>query len=149
MSAQTIPFKKAGQFGLSNSLDHIESVRQFRDAAIADGWEIKPTYGAHEGQDSAASLTRDGYKMIILTRDKTSENRKWKYVASIDIWGPDGISIATPELYDFDAIKHGVTTCPVCGATGVKTVRVAFANRACEACAPELRKKLERPGWNN
>lgn len=145
---QTIPYKRAGHFGFSNSLDHLESVKQFRDAAVADGWDLKPTY-KNEDIDRASSLTKDGFKMSIISRDNTEKNYKYKFEAEISIWGPDGISIPTPELYDFELIRNGLTSCPVCGAKDVKTVRVAFANRACEVCAPALREKLETPGWNN
>lgn len=82
----------------------------------------------------------------ILSREA---NHKYKYEANISIWCPEGIAIAVPLVYDFETIKELVNRCGKCGAEGVKTKRVAFANRVCESCLPEARKQLEKPGWCN
>ena len=92
----------------------------------------------------AASLGREGFTAGAITRD--SERM---VEAGLHLWGPDRLAIDPPEVYDWDAIRAELRRCPECGETDVATVRVAFANRACEKCAPALRAKLETPGWCN
>lgn len=136
-----------GMFGFTNEDDHIESVRAFVAAAVADGWSIEPTYGS-EPVTSAARLQKAGYmgQALMRVKDKPS---KWKYEAQISLWGPDGLAIKPPCPYDWNAITAGTTRCSACGADGVKTVRYSFAGRCCESCLPKMREQHERPGWTN
>ena len=113
----------------------INKVKAFRDAAVADGWSIRPTYEGNEPVEFAATLDRDGYTMQIITRPQYAK-------ASIYIWGPDGLAIKTPAEYSWSEIAHGVEKCNYCGAYSVKTERVGFAGRACAKCAPVEKKKL-------
>lgn len=124
--------------GLTNDKTRLDAVRAFRDAAVADGWEISPTYRS-ESQDRVAHLVRDGFVMMIVTRDE--------YEASVSIWGPDGLHIKPPSVYDWQAIQDRVNTCNECGAKG-PTVRFSFAGRCCNTCLPGMREKYEKPGWN-
>lgn len=119
----------------------------WRDAAVADGWTITPTYG-REDVSRASTLARDGYKAMLLTREPIPGDR-WATTQeyTLNLWCPRGIDIRPPAVYDWAKIVAGTRTCSVCGATDVDTQRVAFANRACAACAPALRKKMETPGW--
>lgn len=112
---------------------------EFRKAAIADGWEIRPIYEGYEPVEKASKLYRDGFLMMIFTREKEVE---------ISVWGNDGLCIVVPEEYSFEKIKEGMTFCDNCKATGVKTVRYSFAGRCCNKCLPEMRKKHEYPGWD-
>lgn len=107
---------------------------QFRDAAVADGWSIEPTYG-HEPEAHAASLKRDGYHMMTVTRPESKNH-------SVHLWCPKGIAIKVPPAYDFEAIKAGTRVCAYCGATDADTVRVGFAGRACKTCQPKEEAKL-------
>ena len=134
-------------FGLTNSDDQLQAVREFRDAAVADGWRIDPTY-ANESVDRAARLTRDGYVMQVLTRDNREHKYRYTYDASVHIWGPDGLTIRTPEFYSFPEIEARAQTCSACGKTGVETTRYSFAGRCCLDCLPEMRRKHEYPGWS-
>ena len=126
----------------------LHRVIEFRDAATADGWSIEPTYLKHETVHRAASLKKDGFSMSILTQ-AMEPGRKWKYEASINIWGPDGLCIKAPKVYDWAAIQAGVQVCGYCGSEGVETQRVGFAGRSCDACLDSARKKDEYPGWCN
>ena len=136
----------AMDFGFTNEVGKYNAVVSFRDAAIADGWIAKPTYGDHEPMGTAASLTKDGFKMSCLSRTKAIG--KWKYEASVCIWGPDGLVIAgMPMEYNWDEIKMGLKRCNYCLRNGVETLRVGFAGRCCKECLPEKRKQLEFPGW--
>lgn len=119
--------------------------QQWRDAAVADGWAIEPTY-AHEPQEQAFRLRRDGYVIQGLARPAHPE---WGMPApSIYIWGPDGLAIEPPLVYDSAAILRGVETCSKCHAHPVETERVGFAGRYCAPCATIVRPQIERPGWN-
>lgn len=139
-----IPYKPV-EFGFSTSADHLLSVEQFRDAAVADGWSIAPTYPSHEPAEQAATLNRDGFIMMVLARPKSGGNTgNWTCSASVHIWGPDGMAIPPPPLYDWAKISAGVTTCGYCGAHPVKTERVGFAGRACPTCRPIEGAKLPR-----
>ncbi len=135
-------------FGFTNDQGRLDAARAFRDAAAADGWSIAPTYGASESVERAASLERDGFKMMVMART-SGEGAKWRYEAKISIWGPDGLAIKPPNEYDFSAIAASLRRCNYCPATDVDTQRVGFAGRCCEACLPEQRKRVEYPGWTD
>lgn len=62
-----------------------------------------------------------------------------------------GLNIAEDTPTTLNDLREAYTTCPVCGRNvgGANIVRVAFANRCCVDCAPELRQQLETPGWYN
>jgi hypothetical protein len=143
-----IPFHQADMFGFTRDATMHTAALQWRDDAVRDAWSIEPTYGDSESVDRAWRLSRDGFSVQGISR-LYEPGRKWAAEASIHIWGPDGLAIKTPSLYDFAEIEAGLTTCEACGAKGVKTQRVAFANRCCTACVPAQRKELERHGWTN
>ena len=88
---------------MTHQIDNIEELNrtvEFRNAAVADGWIIKPTYEGHEPMESAATLNKDGYTMSILARDNSKQfsNAKRKYECSVSLWGPDGLHIDTPAF---------------------------------------------------
>lgn len=118
---------------------------EWRDAAVADGWSIEPTY-PHESVETAWRLLRDGFQVQGLTRPESDKSMP---VATIHIWGPDGLAIKVPPIYAWGPIAAGVRTCSACGATDVETQRVGFAGRVCGACLPEQRRLVETPGWNS
>lgn len=129
-------------FGFTNDINRLNAAKAFRDAAIADGWVPKQTYPGGEPMESAASLERDGYKLMIFTRDKPTPNGKWKYQAEVNLWGPDRFAIKPPDVYDFVAITKNIRNCHYCKAADVETTRVGFAGRACTRCAPIEEAKL-------
>ncbi|HUW08396.1 MAG TPA: hypothetical protein VM537_01645 [Anaerolineae bacterium] len=135
---------------MRNDPKEIERVRRFVAAAVADGWEIAPTYQS-EDVSRAARLTKDGFVMqTIMREDEDGRPHAWSRKgteASISIWGPDGLGVDVPLEYDGDLIRSWTRKCGECGATDVDTKRVAFANRVCNACLPAARKKYEKPGW--
>lgn len=137
------------EFGFTNKADEIERVRRFRDAAVADGWDIAPTYENHEPAESAAKLHKVGFTMMVLSRDRREkkDDSKWDYEAQVSLWGPDGLAIKAPAEYDWRLIQDGVHVCSNCGTSAEKTVQYSFAGRCCEACLPEMKKKHEYPGW--
>lgn len=134
-------------FGFTNDRAKFEAAQAFRDAAVADGWSIKPTYGKSEDVGRVSSLERDGFKMMAMTRDHTNDRHKWKYEAQISIWGPDGLAVTPPETYDFAEIRARIRRCSYCKTSNVETERVGFAGRCCAECLPEMRRKIEVPGW--
>jgi hypothetical protein len=137
----------ADQFGLTNDEQEIDEVSAFREAAIADGWEAKPG-SAGELIESYAYLTKDGFTMHVLARRQ--EGMKFKFQASVNIWGPDGLAIQlTGPIYDWESIKAGLRRCAECGKEDVDTQRYSFAGRCCADCRPELAKKHEYTGWTN
>jgi hypothetical protein len=121
----------------------IAAALAWREAAIADGWESRPTY-QQEDEMTAFRLTRDGFIIQGLARPESELS-----VGSGELsgWGPDGLHIPVGEIYDWNALKTAVETCGYCGAHPVKTERVGFAGRCCEACLPAMRERIETPGW--
>lgn len=119
-------------------------VHAYRHALADDGWQVLPTYG-HEPVERAWRAYRDGF--IISGLCRVDEHGNPKGCPELCGWGPDGLAINIPKAYSFAAIKAATLQCGVCGAEGVETERVAFANRSCAACAPGLRKQIETPGW--
>ena len=140
----TEKFVFTDNFGFTDNDNVYQRIVEFRDAAIQDGWDAKPTYPKTEPIETAASLSKDGFSMMILTRLQCG---KWKYEATIAIWGPDGLNIDVPTVYSFKEITKGLRHCNLCGKNDVNTERFSFAGRCCAECLPEARKKHEYPGW--
>lgn len=115
----------------------------WRGAAIADGWESRPIY-QHEDELTAFRLTRGGFVILGLARPETEHS-----VGSGELsgWGPDGLHIPVSETYDWSALMRAAETCGYCDAHPTKTKRVGFAGRCCDACYPEMQKRIETPGW--
>lgn len=121
----------------------IAAALAWREAAIADGWTSKPTYG-HESELTAFTLERDGFKIQGIARPCEPGTVG---SAELSCWGPDRLAIPVGETYDWEAIKSAVETCGYCSAHPVKTKRVGFAGRCCDACYPEMQRRIETPGW--
>jgi hypothetical protein len=122
-------------------------IRAWIAAALADGWYIAPTYGDGEPVDSAASLSKDGFAVLVTLREPT----KWMpaYDVSIAAWGPDALGVKVPDVYSMAALQAELRSCHDCGARDVETVRIGFAGRCCAECRPKLVAKHEYPGWTN
>lgn len=121
----------------------IESATAWRLAALADGWTEEPTYvGQPVEQDS--TLERGGFKVHLSARPPAREGlRPW---AGVSVWGPDGLTIPAPEVYDFAEMERHLRICGECGKEG-DTVRLGFANRVCPDCWTKLAPTVERQGW--
>lgn len=122
---------------------NIEQAIAFRDAAVDDGWTIKPTYDDHEPQDSAATLERDGWHMLVLTRTDPKFLVGSKPEASLSLWGPDKMHVETPAEYSMEALERGLRDCGYCDRKDVDTFHVAFASRVCAVCLPEQKRTQE------
>lgn len=96
------------EFGYSDSQKQFDDCVQWRKDAVADGWEIKPTYGDHESVESAAELKRDGFVALVLTR---LNRGKWKFEAIVNLWAPDRRHMATTFPYSWQAIKSAFDKC--------------------------------------
>lgn len=117
----------------------------WRNAATADGWQIRPTYETEPLERAATLISPDGFRASIITRTNTNADKaRWVFETSIDVWGPDGLYIKPPTVYDRAAVHAGVLTCNYCGAHPVPTGRVGFAGRACLTCQPVQESKLGR-----
>jgi hypothetical protein len=138
----------AMDLGFTNDEARFRAAQELRDAAVADGWSIRPTYGS-EDIGRASTLDRDGFKMLVLTREISATSRKWKYEAAVHIWGPDGLSIDSPQAYDWNLIRGSIRRCGYCKADDVDTQRVGFAGRCCAKCLPAQRARIETPGWTS
>jgi len=136
--------KVADKFGLTNDKEYYEKAVQFREAMVADGWSIKPSFD-NESLERATDLEKEGFKCMILTR--TGVCAKYEYRVDINIWGPDGLAIIPPEFYDWEKITAGQRRCNYCGKENVETHRVGFAGRVCDECGATVAARVERPGW--
>lgn len=132
----------------------IQDVRAWVESAKRDGWGSGTTYTS-ESIDWAVRLERDGFVIQALMRPAGTfpypgarEPRK-KDEAGLSLWGPDGMAILPPEVYDWQAIKDGMRRCNYCKKSDVETKRVSFAGRSCADCLPAKRKELEYEGWTN
>lgn len=136
----------------NNNIERLRHVQRFRDNAVKDSWSIKPTYDHHESVESASSLSKDGFSMLILTRTHDLNkypNVKNLYEVEISIWGSDGLAIEPPQEYDMQKIIDGMRFCKHCGKTDVNTFRYSFAGRCCKDCLSALRERFEKPGWTD
>lgn len=141
-----VPYYSTGMFGFTDDEARMESVRQYVRDAITDGWTIEPTYTT-ESVERAAHLKREGFVMSVLTRDNRDRKSKCPYETSISIWGPDGLAISVPSVYDFAEIQRRIRVCSACGKSDIDTERYSFAGRCCAECLPAMRAKHEKPGW--
>ena len=139
---------KGNPYGFTNDKAEYDAVVAFRDAALADGWSIEPTYKNGEAAESYGTLFRDGFTMHAKARVK-DVGEKWSYEAEIVLWGPDGLCIPTPRVYSMDTLIKSLRVCPKCKTEDVETVRYSFAGRCCKACLPEMQRKQEYPGWTS
>ena len=141
---------KHGEQAMSDAL---AAAIAWREAAVADGWVIRPTYG-QESVERAASLSHpDGFAAMVLARDNRGHDRPQQcYVpsvtAEVNVWGPDGLAVETGDAYDMDAIRAGLRICKTCGASDVDTQRYSFAGRCCASCRPKMAEKHEYAGWD-
>lgn len=133
------------EFGFTNDSKDFIEVCKWKHAAIKDGWSIEPTYQI-EDVSSAATLHKDGFTASIYTRRNIG---KWRYEANVSVWGPDGLAIIVPRMYNWKEIKRATRRCNYCKAENVNTKRVGFAGRCCDNCHPTLKPKIEYPGWDN
>jgi hypothetical protein len=99
-----------------------------------------------ESIDTAATLEKEGFVALVLMRVKTRFGKTY-YDAGISIWGPDGLSVDHRKKYSWEHLQKELRRCQYCNKKDVETVRVGFAGRCCKTCLPELRKKIETPGW--
>jgi len=131
-------------FGFTNDKERYDAAIAYKDSAIADGWSLKTE---ENGNCDYFILNREGFTMHCMARLHKS-TCKWKYQAEVTIWGPDGLQIRVPDMYDWEEIQKRVDVCMSCGAVG-KIQRVGFAGRYCSKCVPAQRKIQEFPGWTN
>lgn len=140
-------------FGFTNYEAQYRRVKAWKEAAVADGWSIEPTYppqgqNAGESVERAARLHRDGWTVQILTRDNQDDpGRKWKYEAQVSVWDADGRGVTPGDTYDPNHLKESSMRCDGCGKLVEKVHPVAFANKACSECLPNMRREMEKPGW--
>lgn len=133
-------------FGFTNEEGKYKAVVKFREDAIADGWECKPTYGSSESIESHATLAKEGFTCHVKARIK--KEGKWKYEAEVTIWGSDGLVISgMPLIYNWEEIKAGLKRCNYCLRNGVEIQRLGFAGRCCKECLSAQQKIIEYPGW--
>jgi hypothetical protein len=141
--------KARESWGFTNNPIWIERVRAFVDAAVADGWSREATYTPSESIDRASKLKRDGFVIQVIARDNPEHEGAYRYEASLNGWGPDGMVIRLPNDYDMEAIRAAVSRCSLCEKAADKTYRYSFAGRCCEACLPAAKAAHEKHGWDN
>jgi hypothetical protein len=150
--------------------------KDFIDAAIADGWTVQEgPWGYAENHERSVTLTKhfpklNGSVLMWLTHRNignmvwSDTERRWVntyreegWFAGVEAWhkpdtgGDRGLSVQLNDVLanglDEDfwfALAH---TCDNCGKVVEHLNHIAFANKACDECAPGMRQKMERPGW--
>lgn len=131
------------EFGLTNNREYFDMANKYREDAISDGWTATATYGDGEPIERHATLEKDGFKMHIMAREGAG---RYKYQASVTIWGPDRLQVRPPDKYDWQYIKDGIRRCCHCLSIG-ETFQAGFAGRYCAKCIPEQKRIQEYPGW--
>jgi hypothetical protein len=121
-----------------------EQIKNWRYAAILDGWSHEPTYEGHESEEHAMRLKKDGW--VAQSLNRPAKNRM-KAIASLHIWGPDNLAIAVVFPYDWEAMVALLRKCSYCETEDVDTQRVSFAGRCCSNCLKGQQEKQEFPGW--
>lgn len=149
------PYRRAGDWGFRNDVDDgaraLAAVLQWRADAIASGWTWEQTY-ANEAPDRAMRLHGPGgwvAQTLARTVQRFNGYGATRPTAEITVWGPDGLQVPVPLLFDMDALTKALTTCSHCQTEGVATTRVGFAGRYCDPCAVKARPVVEAPGWNS
>ena len=135
------------EWGFTNEESDLRWAIAYRGAMISDGWTSVPLYPANESVDEASRMTKDGFVAHAISRTSNPSTNRHKYLASVHCWGPDGLVIEVPNVYDWNAIKSGLRKCGYCGAQDVPTQQVGFAGRCCEKCLVKARERDEKPGW--
>lgn len=143
-----VPFVQKGEWGWvspSEAPHHLAGVRQWRADAIAAGWAHEPTYGDGESEDRAMRLLGpDGWTAQTLAREEPAPKSS---CAQISLWGPDGLHVPTPPVFNMDELWRLTRVCQRCKAQDVDTQRVGFAGRVCGSCVADARREVETPGW--
>ncbi|MEF8793998.1 hypothetical protein [Thiohalorhabdus sp.] len=126
---QIRPARQARILASRPLLERTLAIIQWRDAAIADGWLVVPKV---PGQDweQACVLHREDFQALCVTRNEGTD--------TLTIWAPDGMQVPTPNPYDWEKVKDGVSTCLFCGATGIAPHLVGEGGRACKECLAKL-----------
>ncbi len=139
-------------FGIGATEKNRQAAADWAKAAIADGWDWRPTYSnqkTSEGEDPSLewgdiTLIKDGFHIAMYRRH--SGHKPPKLCIEVCGWGPDKLAFKVPDEYDMEKIKSLMEICSECRTTG-KTVRIGFAGRVCPACRKKLKSKIEFPGW--
>lgn len=130
-------------YGFTNDENKVLAARLFRLSALTDGWAPD-----REVVDCFDRLEREGWKLFVVARENGLDHR-YKFTAKISIWGPDGLQVRPPALYDWETLQLLLRRCNLCGATDVQTQRYSFAGRCCVNCLDEARRVTEKPGWDD
>lgn len=128
-----------------------QRIEAWRLAALADGWQQVPTYRG-ESVERAATLTKDGFKALLINRPSGPERPDgsgFTGEVQLNVWGPDGLAVLVPKVYDFAALTENLQRCEFCQQVVEKTVRIGWAGRACPPCREKHAPEIERPGWTN
>lgn len=70
-------------FGFPSEAGRFDAAGAFHEGAREDGWSVEPTYPQSEPLSRAATLTRDGFVTLILTRTGSDIGPTWRYQASM------------------------------------------------------------------
>ena len=124
----------------NSTAERRQQIRDWRDAAIADGWDHAPIYPNHEPEETAVRMNRSGFVAQICMRPT---------YYSLHVWCPRGMALEIPIPYSWEQLELNRKLCETCGGREAEIDRVGFANRICVKCAPVQRKKIEFPGWDN
>ena len=146
--------------------EHLEEVKKFLTEAIESGAEVYYNRSKYfnivarvpemECERADRSIVI-GISMSIYGPRYSNDDKVYAWIAVEDSFGiRDGFNAGEYSSTDGyktvlgkAVIKSG--TCDFCRANvGLKNlIHVGFANKACEKCYPDAKKKLEYPGWTS
>lgn len=128
------------------------------NAAVADGWECTPGpwRTGDDPDDRSVVLKRDELVVWLVDRETGMPDvprTAWRHEEWLAGWARDGLhKITVPDVYDAAAMRDVVGECTECHELGAaaRLKPISFAGRVCPTCdTPELRARMEPPGWYN
>jgi hypothetical protein len=118
---------QARSAGLAVAACRADRVREFLDAALADGFRIQSEQG-----ERVTLVRTDGFKLTASRGGQipTGSGPRYSGNATVAGWAPDGLTVELPAAYSGDSLRQAADTCQLCGASPARE-QFSYAGRCC------------------